>query len=492
MNAEPDSTTQASLQGAASAIDVGDKEPGAAVPALFACLSEELPEGSLRIGAQAPGRLDVMGGLAEYTGSLVLAMPIADQVCVGVQVRTDGILSITVAQPPHGDGNPPHKMAASQLLSADGAVINAEQGRQLMQGTCPPPMLCVLGTVVELARSQLIGSLKDGFSIAVSSTLDGLRDAGRPAATAAATATALAMLGKKTVAAKDLAALCQRVENEWLQNPVGMADALCALSGVPSALLEIHSDTGIADRTIPLPAQLTLMGIDCGARNSDADLRYERVRTAAFMGRALIDRIIRHGGTGDLTWSGFLARIAVTDYVERFRDRLPTKLKGSEYLKRFGETGDPLTQVDPGFTYKIRSRTEHHIYEHARACQFAQCLARAIRNGDERALHEAGELMYASHWSYGQRCGLGCAESDLLVNLIRKCGADAGVYGAKISARGCGGVVTILMQSTERAAAAVDQALELYEAQSGRDASVIRGSSEGALVSGACRGACRF
>src|SRR6516165_8497362 len=35
--------------------------------------------------ARAPGRLDVMGGIADYSGSLVLEMPIAETTIVAVQ-----------------------------------------------------------------------------------------------------------------------------------------------------------------------------------------------------------------------------------------------------------------------------------------------------------------------------------------------------------------------------------------------------------------------
>jgi hypothetical protein len=37
--------------------------------------------------ARAPGRLDVMGGIADYSGSLVLQMPIAEACHVAVQFR---------------------------------------------------------------------------------------------------------------------------------------------------------------------------------------------------------------------------------------------------------------------------------------------------------------------------------------------------------------------------------------------------------------------
>jgi L-arabinokinase len=92
--------------------------------------------------------------------------------------------------------------------------------------------------------------------------------------------------------------------------------------------------------------------------------------------------------------------------------------------------------------------------------------------------------MYASHWSYGQRCGLGSIETDMLVNLLRQSDANPDIYGAKITGCGCGGVVAVLMRTSDRATAAVDQAIEDYQARAERKARLIRGSLPGALVSG--------
>ena len=44
--------------------------------------------------ARAPGRLDVMGGIADYSGSLVLQMPIREACVAGVQTGTDGIIQV--------------------------------------------------------------------------------------------------------------------------------------------------------------------------------------------------------------------------------------------------------------------------------------------------------------------------------------------------------------------------------------------------------------
>ncbi|HEY7699862.1 MAG TPA: galactokinase family protein, partial [Vicinamibacteria bacterium] len=45
--------------------------------------------------ARAPGRLDVMGGIADYSGSLVLELPIREETRVALQPEAS--LSLTLA-----------------------------------------------------------------------------------------------------------------------------------------------------------------------------------------------------------------------------------------------------------------------------------------------------------------------------------------------------------------------------------------------------------
>jgi L-arabinokinase len=212
-----------------------------------------------------------------------------------------------------------------------------------------------------------------------------------------------------------------------------------------------------------VPEGVTIVGVDCGTRHKLADEKYIQARTTALIARAIIRHLMPSTGDNGGQWDGYLARISVTDYVDRLRDRLPTKLKGALFLERFGEVGDELAQIDPTAVYKVRSRAEHHIYEDDRVRQFAERLARVSRTGERRALLEAGELMYASHWSYGQRCGLGSIETDLLMNLLRAEGPQHGIFGARISGPGAGGTVVVLMNDAADAYAAVDRAVAAYQ-----------------------------
>ena len=98
------------------------------------------------------------------------------------------------------------------------------------------------------------------------------------------------------------------------------------------------------------------------------------------------------------------------------------------------------------------------------------------------SLHELlGELMFQSHNSYSA-CGLGSDGTDRLVELVRAAGPAAGLYGAKITGGGSGGTVAVLARAgSERAIRAL---AAQYEQDSGKQATVIGGSSPGAAAFG--------
>jgi galactokinase len=111
-------------------------------------------------------------------------------------------------------------------------------------------------------------------------------------------------------------------------------------------------------------------------------------------------------------------------------------------------------------------------------------LARAGRTGERDALVEAGELMYASHWSYSQRCGMGGIETDVLVNAVRGQGAARGLYGAKATGMGCGSALAVLMSDQPGAWAALEEACAAYACKTGKPAVIHAGSSPGAIPFG--------
>jgi L-arabinokinase len=92
--------------------------------------------------------------------------------------------------------------------------------------------------------------------------------------------------------------------------------------------------------------------------------------------------------------------------------------------------------------------------------------------------------MYQSHASYGA-CGLGSAGTDLLVSMVRDAGPVSGLYGAKITGGGSGGVVAVLARAGSRAI--VERMAREYERLTGHAAAVLGGSSDGAARFGIAR-----
>src|SRR5262249_17941580 len=120
-----------------------------------------------------------------------------------------------------------------------------------------------------------------------------------------------------------------------------------------------------------------------------------------------------------------------------YERRLPEALSGADYLQNGQIHVDPFTQIQPEQIYRIQANARFAVEENQRARLFLE-LARA-----QSGFEEMGELMYQSHFGYSE-CGLSCEAADYLVSLVCEEGAATGLYGARISGAGGGGVAVVL------------------------------------------------
>src|SRR6266545_1121045 len=70
---------------------------------------------------RAPGRIDLMGGIADYSGSLVLQLPIANATHVALQLQTEPVLrivSLPNASPKPEAGPRIFEMSLSDFVAA--------------------------------------------------------------------------------------------------------------------------------------------------------------------------------------------------------------------------------------------------------------------------------------------------------------------------------------------------------------------------------------
>lgn len=422
-----------------------------------------------------PVMLDVMGGIAELTGALAVATPTRESVRLAAAPRDDQRLRIVrldreAADRAQRNGHDAARVwQLAQFYDGD-ALATPEVLRTRMADIACSVERAVLRGAYALLAGRLVPHLAGGFTLLLD--LDrapaGACDAQILASVQNATAAALLQaLTGATDARRLVEALRQVRGADGVAVPVGLMTQAGPFLGKSGELLQVCCGSFDVGTPLALPAGVTLVGIDCGVLHPQADGKYGAAFTAALMGREIIARLMPMV-CPQARWDGMLARVSVTDFVDQLRDRIPTKLKGAQYLERFGPPADAPVPVDPAAMYKVRSRAEHHIYEEDRVRQFAERLARARRTGDELPVREAGEYMYASHWSYGQRCGLGSIETDLLVSLLRVEGDQQGIFGARVSGAGCGGTVVVLLRDNLAAQDTLERVLATYRQKTRR------------------------
>jgi L-arabinokinase len=287
---------------------------------------------------------------------------------------------------------------------------------------------------------------------------------------------------------RDLALLCQKVENLVVGAPCGVMDQMTSTAGVQGGLLALLCQPAELQPVVALPETLEVWGIDSGIRHAVSGADYGSVRVGAFMGYRLVAALAGLPAAptepgrvtiDDPHWRGHLANISPSVWETRFRDQVPVTITGADFLAQSSGFTDTVTAIDPARTYAVRQPAAHPIYEHHRVSLFRALLEKPALADNDIAL--LGELMYQSHLSYSA-CGLGSSGTDQLVEMARALGPAAGVYGAKITGGGSGGTVAVLARSGS--AEAVFALARDYAARTGRAAQVLGGSSPGAMQFG--------
>jgi galactokinase len=417
------------------------------------------------IVARAPGRLDVMGGFADYSGSLVLEWPLADATFVGLQRDPDPTLTIV-------SGPRRAQLALPTLVCFDYRDARAFFARDPENHWAA----YVAGAFIVLAR-ELHVDFTGGARMLVTSTVPEGKGVSSSAALEVAAMTAVCAAYGVALPPRQLALLCQKVENLIAGAPCGVMDQMTAALGVSGQLLALLCQPAEVQGCPQLPHGLALWGIDSGIRHAVGGAEYAMVRTAAFMGHRILEELMgrRFDYLANVTPSEFAAVAA----------RVPERLTGRAFLGRHPGADDELTPIDPERAYPVRVATAHPIYEHARVQAFAQRLSAfddreaPISYGAAENVQPLGALMYESHSSYSA-CGLGSDGTDALVAFVRHAGPESGIYGAKITGGGCGGTVAILGRAD--AGPLVDAIAARYARQGDRTARVFVGSSSGAAA----------
>ncbi len=475
------------------------------VPTLLQRVRAELegafvPGRPVRI-ARAPGRLDVMGGIADYTGALVCEATLDRAAAVALQARDDRALQVFSFN--LFDEHQPFtlRIGLEALASSSAEQLHrefAEPGRRWAAYLAGCLFILHEQKLIDLTAPQV-----RGINLALYSTVP--LGAGVSSSAAIEVATMLALIdhfdiprgeagSEQALDPMRLAALCQQVENRIVGAPCGIMDQVTSCYGRAGELLRMICQPHELQPSLTLPAGIRVLGINSNVRHSVGGGMYGRTRCAAFMGHKIIlekmAEMGREAGRELIAdpMRGYLANLPLEDYKRYFRQYLPESMKGLDFLERYGPTDDTATTVHPDHEYHVLSATDHHVFEARRVKNFVDFLEQANAappHTKERSLllDKAGHLMYASHVSYTEDARLGADECDLLVELVRK-REKAGLYGAKITGGGSGGTVAILANQGPQVDQAITEIMADYQAQTGRTPEAFLHSSPGAWHTG--------
>ncbi|MCB1019585.1 MAG: hypothetical protein KDC27_06630 [Acidobacteria bacterium] len=381
---------------------------------------------------EAPGRLDFLGGVADYSGALVLETPIAATTRVEITTLPNAAWSLNSQD--HGRWAAPAEPLIG-ALSAGGPVAREALDSQAAPQWVRYPLGCLWAFCHQTGWRP-----NGGLSFAIKSDVPECMGVSSSAALEVATLRALEDLSGTRLHGTDLARLGQFAENQIADAPCGLMDQLTAAYGKGGALLQILCRPDILQPAIPLPKGVLIVGWASGVPHSVSGAAYARARAAAFAGKRIFERALER------TWE-FAAEIPPSLFQRHAKRTLPETIRGEFFLDDYGETDDPLSVIEPGETYGVRAALRFPIEETFRSELAVSLLSSASgrRRGDH--LRQVGELLLQSHVGYSA-LGLGSAETDRMVEELMRVGPDHGLYGARVSGGGCGGAVVVLLEKS--------------------------------------------
>ena len=427
---------------------------------------------------RAPGRLDVMGGIADYSGGLVLELPLACATYALCQRQPEPRCRVATRRAGKWEGFQMELPLGSQAsLAAWFREHEADRWAGYVVG------------VVQYCLERAAAEGRDapaGLRLLIDSSVPEGRGVSSSAALEVAAGAAVAAACGIEVSGPDLAAACQLVENVVVGAPCGIMDQMTSACGRRDRLLRLRCQPGTIEGHVAVPGGFRLYGIDSGISHQVSGADYGTVRTAAFMGYRLIaaaaglpaERDGHRVRVADRRWNGYLANLTPAEFSS-FVGLLPEQITGAEFLREYGGITDSATEVRPERRYPVRQAARHPVGEQERVERFAGLLGHLAEQPE--LAPELGTLMYASHASYGA-CGLGSDGTDRLVELVRAAGPVRGLFGAKITGGGSGGTVVVLGASA--AEAAVRELAARYRAEAGRGGGVLERSGPGAVEAG--------
>jgi galactokinase len=349
-----------------------------------------------KVQGRASGRVELLGNHTDYNEGLVLGAAIDRGLTLTGFARPDGVI---------------HLRSAALQRKLEIPLSS------LAPSTEEPWANYALGVVEGFVRA---GHQLCGFEAEIGGELPAGAGLSSSAAYEVATARFLMQLFEIEMAPLEVAKLCQRAENQFVGVQSGLLDQVTSIFGRANHLVYIDCRTEEI-RTIPFPADLSLLVAVSGVKHDLTAGHYNARRTECFAARDLLG-------------------------VAALRDA------SSALLAAQSEKLSP----------SLLRRARHVVGETERVSEGVA----ALDAGDVEGF---GRLMYSSHESSRVDFENSVPELDLLVEIARQ---EPGVLGARLTGGGFGGA-TVTLVRTSAAPRVAERIRGDYLAATQREAAVF-------------------
>ncbi|CAM8910165.1 unnamed protein product [Rhodiola kirilowii] len=474
---------------------------------------------------RAPGRLDVMGGIADYSGSLVLQMPIREASHVAIQVshprkqrlwkhalarreaKGQGptpVLQIVSYGSELSNRSPTFDMDLSDFMDGGDKPISYAAAQKYFAKDSSQKWASYIAGAILVLMTELGVRFENGINMLVSSAVPEGKGVSSSASVEVSSMSAIVAAHGIKISPRDLALLAQKVENHIVGAPCGVMDQMASSCGEANKLLVMLCQPAEVLGLVDIPGHIRFWGIDSGIRHSVGGADYGSVRIGAFMGRKMIKAIAASNlpqtssaeevHPSDLEDDGvelfeaessldYLCNLSPHRFEAVYAKMIPESIPGDEFLNEYADHSDAVTVIDPKRSYGVQAPTRHPIYENFRVQAFKALLTSVVSVEQLSAL---GELLYQCHYSYSA-CGLGSDATDRLVQLVQEMHhskkdktEDGTLYGAKITGGGSGGTVCVIGRNSLKSSQNIIEIQKRYEHATGYLPFVFEGSSPGA------------
>ena len=349
---------------------------------------------------QAPGRVNLIGEHTDYNDGFVLPCAINFHVIVAAAARSDTIVRVIAAD---------YQNQVDQFdLSEDILPHHYLPWANYIRG------------VVKILLSR--GKILRGMDIVVAGNIPQGAGLSSSAALEVAIIQSFAFVFKLNIGRKEIAAIGQQAENEFVGCQCGIMDQLASIEGMRGHALLIDCRS-LEIRTIKIPANTQILIINSHVRRdlvvSEYNLRRQQCRDAA--------RLIN---------------------VKALRDVSATNLDGS-FLQ---------------LPEQVAQRARHVVSENQRTLD----AAKALESSD---LAKVQALMAESHLSMRHDFEITVPEVDQIVDIVSE--SLGGLGGARMTGGGFGGCVVCLVQS-ELVSQICQAVQKLYRQKTNGVASIYR------------------